>query len=227
MASIQSAQKYMNLMAEALQIVSKIIPQMFNQIFAAQEYEEISASVKAELDSYWSDDDDTLLNNIKNFLHTIQNEDNLNCRQIMAIAFCEWLDFRITYSRSELVGNGNRMYFSLFGLVPISANDYVTINSLNSNYEETGIWINPKFPIASPYIIRNEEIIKKDISNRDIFEGMNHSLNNCSYISYDSKNIVKNIIIPDTFLNQKEKTIFLSDFHQCPILKIYYALKIN
>ena len=60
MASIQSAQKYMNLMAEALQIVSKIIPQMFNQIFAAQEYEEISASVKAELDSYWSDDDHTL-----------------------------------------------------------------------------------------------------------------------------------------------------------------------
>ena len=212
MASIQSAQKYMNLMAEALQIVSKIIPQMFNQIFAAQEYEEISASVKAELDSYWSDDDDTLLNNIKNFLHTIQNEDNLNCRQIMAIAFCEWLDFRITYSRSEIVGNSKRMYFSLFGLVPISANDYVTINSLNSNYEETGIWINPKFPIASPYIIRNEEIIKKDISNRDIFEGMNHYLNNCSYISYDSKNIVKNIIIPDTFLNQKEKNYFSIGF---------------
>ena len=48
MASIQSTQKYMNIMAAALQIVTKI-PQTFNEIFASQDYEEISTFVTTTL----------------------------------------------------------------------------------------------------------------------------------------------------------------------------------
>lgn len=93
MTSTQSAQKYMNIMAIALQIVNNI-PQMFNQLFAAQDYEEVSSFVTTSLDAYWSDDNNSFLHNLEDFLQTIQKEKDLNRQQIMAIAFCLWLDFR-------------------------------------------------------------------------------------------------------------------------------------
>ena len=49
----------MNIMAAALQIVTKI-PQTFNEIFASQDYEEISTFVTTTLDAYWNDDNYSL-----------------------------------------------------------------------------------------------------------------------------------------------------------------------
>lgn len=211
MASIQSTQKYMNIMAAALQIVTKI-PQTFNEIFASQDYEEISTFVTTTLDAYWNDDNYSLLHNIDDFLQTIHEEKDSNRQQIMAISFCLWLDFRITYTRDENNIAGKRAYFSLASLVSISKDDYAVVDSLNTNYNKTGIWINPKFPIATPHIIRNEELFEKNISNRDIFEGINGLLKHCSYILYDNKNIIKNIIISDTFLTEKDDCSFSIGF---------------
>ena len=211
MASIQSTQKYMNIMAAALQIVTKI-PQTFNEIFASQDYEEISTFVTTTLDAYWNDDNYSLLHNIDDFLQTIHEEKDSNRQQIMAISFCLWLDFRITYTRDENNIAGKRAYFSLASLVSISKDDYAVVDSLNTNYNKTGIWINPKFPIATPHIVHNEEIFEKNISNRDIFEGINGSLKHCSYVSYDNKNIIKNIIISDTFLTEKDDCSFSIGF---------------
>lgn len=211
MASIQSTQKYMNIMAAALQIVTKI-PQTFNEIFASQDYEEISTFVTTTLDAYWNDDNYSLLHNIDDFLQTIHEEKDSNRQQIMAISFCLWLDFRITYTRDENNIAGKRAYFSLASLVSISKDDYAVVDSLNTNYNKTGIWINPKFPIATPHIIRNEELFKKNISNRDIFEGINGLLKHCSYVLYDNKNIIKNIIISDTFLTEKDDCSFSIGF---------------
>mgnify|MGYP004557862489 CR=1 FL=1 len=64
MTSKQSAQKYMNIMAIALQIVNNI-PQMFNQLFAAQDYEEVSSFVTTSLDAYWNDDNNSFLHNLE------------------------------------------------------------------------------------------------------------------------------------------------------------------
>ena len=67
MASIQSTQKYMNNMAAALQIVTKLT-QPFIEKFASQDYEEISTFVTTTLDAYWNDDNYSLLHNIDDFL---------------------------------------------------------------------------------------------------------------------------------------------------------------
>lgn len=77
MTSTQSAQKYMNIMAIALQIVNNI-PQMFNKLFAAQDYEEVSNFVTTSLDAYWNDDNNSFLHNLEDFLQTIQKEKDLN-----------------------------------------------------------------------------------------------------------------------------------------------------
>lgn len=182
MASIQSTQKYMNIMAAALQIVTKI-PQTFNEIFASQDYEEISTFVTTTLDAYWNDDNYSLLHNIDDFLQTIHEEKDSNRQQIMAISFCLWLDFRITYTRDENNIAGKRAYFSLASLVSISKDDYAV-----------------------------EELFEKNISNRDIFEGINGLLKHCSYVLYDNKNIIKNIIISDTFLTEKDDCSFSIGF---------------
>ena len=202
MASKKSAEKYMNLMAMGLEIVNTV-SMIFGQISAAQNYSEIFNSTTTQMSSYWCNDDNVFLNNIENFFQSIKENPDQISRQIMAIAFCQWLDFRITYNRNENTSKNERAYFSLYNLVPITKDTYTTIGSLNTNYKETGVWINPKFPIASPHIIRNEEIIEKNISNRDIFEGMNGSLKNCSYFLYNNKKLVKNIIIPGNFSNKK------------------------
>lgn len=207
MASKRSAENYMNIMAMGLKIVNTI-PIMFSQILAAQNYNEIANFVIEQMDSYWCDDDNLFLTSIEGFLQSIQKLTDETRKQIMAIEFCKWLDFKITYMRDENNSNGKRIYFSLFSLVPITKDDCITLNSLNLNYKEIGIWINPKFRIASPHITRNEKVLEKPIYNRDIFEGMNGSLKNCSYFPYNNKHLVKNIIISDNFLSQKTSPSF-------------------
>lgn len=199
MASKKSAQKYMNLMAMGLKIVNTISTMMFKQLSAVQNYDQTISFVDQQMNSYWCNDDDAFLNDIENFLQTINQNMDQTCKQIMAIAFCQWLDLRIIYSRNENDLNGERIYFSLYNLVPVTKDTYTIVDSLNTNYKETEIWINPKFPIASPHIIRNKEVFEKNISNRDIFEGINASLNNCSYFYYNNERQVRNIIVPGDF----------------------------
>ena len=207
MASRKSAEQYMNIMAMGLKIVDTISITPFNQIFALKKYEKISNLVETKMDSYWCNDDNLFLAKIKSFFLSIEENTDKDCKQIMAFAFCQWLDLKITYMKNEYNPQGNRIYFSLSNLVPLTSNNPVTLNSLNTNYQETGIWINPKFPIASPHITRNEKNIVKPVCNRDIFEGINGSLTNCSYILYDDKKIVKNIILSNSFLNNQKQQV--------------------
>lgn len=211
MACKKHAERYMNIMAKALQMIPKD-SHTCNQLFADQNYDEIFTFTKTQLDAYLDNDDEIFLNNLEKFLQDIIKETDKNRREIMSFAFCQWIDLKITYMRDENTIKGIRAYFSLFPLVPLRSNGNVIIGSLNTNYKETGICINPKFPVTSSHIKYNDEIIKRSLSNRDIFEGINGSLTNCSYIPYSNKNIVKNIILSDTFLNHKEKPIFCIAF---------------
>lgn len=203
MTTADCARKYMDILALGLSIVNTF-PAAYNQIFAVQNFESITEEIRTRMDLGWCEDNIKFINNIETILQSIKNENHIERKIVMAWEFCRWLDFKITYSRIENNENGERKFFSLYSLIPLSSNNYVEIESMNTNWEETGIWINPKFGIALPYVVRGNENIKKKLANRDAFEGINGSLQNCSYLLWDNKNKVKNIIISNDFLSEKE-----------------------
>ena len=107
--------------------------------------------------------------------------------------------------------NGKRQYVSLYHIINTESNKIVHIGAVNSNYNETKIWINPKFQVCHPYIMHDGSRANRDISNRDIFEGINGSLNNCCYFVFDNKNYISNVILPSDFLCD-EKTFLRIGF---------------
>lgn len=210
MSTIDSAKRYMNIMALGLKIVSMFCAP-FNQIFSIRNYKQIAEFIKNKMDSYWCTDNERFLEDIENFLRDIEKEETED-KIVMALEFCKWLDFKITYLKNENNSNGDRQFFSLYWLVQFSDNRYAEIDALNTNWRETGIWINPKFEIASPYIICEGISVQKNIANRDAFEGINGILKNCSYIFWSEKNKVKNIIVSNDFLYEKDNDRFTIAF---------------
>lgn len=203
MTTTNSASRYMDILAVGLKIID-MFPAAYNQIFAIQNYEEIAESVKNKLDSYWCEDNEQFLKNIEQLLVIIEHESELERKYVMAMEFCRWLDFKITYMQNENNELGERQFFSLYWLIPVLSDCYVEVGALNTNWEKTGIWINPKFRIASPHVKRKEVSIERAVANRDVFEGINGILVNCSYMPCDNKNKVKNIIISNDFMCDKE-----------------------
>lgn len=204
MQSLDNEKWYINILASALSIVEEC-DEIIGEIDAASNYSKYSQDMKNKLDSILSWEDIKFLENLANILEEIKTLDGEK-KVIYAIEFCKWLDFRITYIRKETdLKNGNRQYVSLYHLIDTESNKIVRIGALNSNYGETKIWINPKFQVCHPYVIRDGNKEEKNISSRDIFEGINGSLNNCCYFSFDNKSYVSNVIIPsDVLCNEKK-----------------------
>lgn len=206
MTTIDHAQRYMDILAVGLQIVGSFTDE-FNMIYAIRDYENITENVKKQLSSFWENDNDRFLDKAETLLRIILGEENESRRIVMAFAFCDYMDSRLTYLRQEENDKGERIYFSLHCMVPVLNNKCVEIGALNKNWEETGIWINPKFSISFPHVVINGENTEKRISNRDIFEGMNGILQNCSYVLWNNKCNVKNIIIAKEFSEKSSKFI--------------------
>ena len=204
MQSLDNEKKYINILANALCIVEKC-GEIIGEIDAASNYSKYSQYIKDKLDSILVWDDKQFLDDLNHILEEIEASDGEE-KVIYAVEFSKWLDFHITYMKKETdLKNGNRQYVSLCHIVNTENNKIVRIGALNSNYNETKIWINPKFQVCHPYVMRDGNREERDISNRDIFEGINGSLNNCCYFVFDNKNYVSNVIIPsDVLCNEKK-----------------------
>ncbi len=205
--SLNSEKMYINILASSLGIVQKY-DWMIGEIDAAINYSKYAMYIIKKLDSCLVWDDDQFLDELKHILEEIETsmgEEQL----IYAIEFCKWLDFHITYVREETdlknKKSGKRYYVSLYHLVNTESNKIVRIGALNSNYNDTKIWINPKFPVCYPYVIRDGKKEDYDFSSRDAFEGINGSLNNCCYFVFDDKNYISNVILPSDFLSNDKK----------------------
>jgi len=106
-----------------------------------------------------------------------------------------WLDQHLSYQSEE-------DKVSLYPICPINQAKPVVVYSLNSNCEETGIWINPKLKIHQTV----DEITgepRSSMVNRSAFMGINSDLHNVSYTKWDGKRI-KNVIVPESALKDKE-----------------------
>lgn len=198
------AEKYMNIMALALSLISRFKINV-SEIRAYRNYSIIAERQKTILDSLWEASKDDFIDAINEALEKIQQIQSDLEKKICLMEFCVWLDLRITYASEENNSEGTRQFVSLYPIIPITASAYIEIGALNTNWKDTNIWINPKFSIADTHVIRNGISKKKKISNRDIFDGLNGILENCSYIECDKKKRIRNIIIPTSCFGEQEK----------------------
>lgn len=180
MPTKEEAQMYMNTLAEYLKIVEEF-PRPFNEITTIYGYETIATETVNRMDRIWEQGLEDFFFYIADFLKEVENSENQSSKFIQAIEVCKWMDMRITY----LIQYDTTKEFSLWPLVPLSGDCPVKVGALNTNYEETGIWINPKYEILSTYILREGEVQEKKIANRDAFRNANGFLKNCRLYSLE------------------------------------------
>ena len=119
-------------------------------------------------------------------------------RACFAFAICMWLDSKITYELDDYEG----MILVVLALAP---DGFTVVNSLNDNYEETKIWINPKFQAHNSYDEETHETRSAAIGFS--FTGINGALKNISYYRYDGTFRIRNVI-----LNEKDKSEYKNGF---------------
>lgn len=201
--SLDNEIEFLNILASSLSLVHKG-DLIIGEIDAASNYLRYAQYIKDKADLILVLDDSHLLKELKHILKEIEEskgEEGL----IYAIEFCKWLDFHITYVKKETDSkNGERQYVSLYHLIDIETKQVVHIGALNTNYKDTKIWINPKLQVSTPYVMREGNRVEQDVSNRDVFEGINGILKNCCYFIFDGKTYISNVILPsDFFPNEK------------------------
>lgn len=218
MVTRTQAIEYVNLLARALSVVSEF-PSAYNRIFAIKNFAALRKETREQLEAAWSEDTEVLLKKLNDVLAEIEQETERGHRIAGAFAFCEWLDFHMTYGKAKR----RQKLFSLWALIPYTCNEWVIVEALNDNYEKTGIWINPKFKVAQPYVERGEEVVSRSVANRDVFEGVNGWLENCSYIPWNTKNKVKNVIIAYdvTLMSDKLRIAFAPMTDRKDVIKLY------
>jgi len=144
------AQKYIDLLAEACQVLVSAPDYQLYLLGAASGKADIEVYVKSKFDSALGKDVQVLWDIIRKLLSEMINKSQ-NDMYLYAAAICQCMDQRICYadvaSDPLLAWDGSKMH--LHSLIPIrTAQKPVVIASLNSNYRETKICIAPKFPVS-------------------------------------------------------------------------------
>ena len=137
-------------------------------------------------------------------------------RCIKALAICLWLEGNITYG--DRSASGERSYFSVNGLLQFDGvNKIIAIDSMNTNYEETGIQIIPKFEICRHWSDEGKitDTIKPNpYANRDIFSGLNGKTKKISFVNYKKNFYIHNLILPFRFAPDAEAELNIAF---CPL----------
>lgn len=186
---------FMNILADLLCYMQGFT-MPFQMIHALADFECIGERICKELEKIVVQNDDLdvflkLLHEKARQIVTEESQENM----LSAYHMCIWMDRRLTYEDiSEKDSEGK---FSIYNLIPMRVYSYNEIDSLNDNYKEIGIWINPKLPIfKSVSLLDNGEERERSTSNRDAFTGLNGELYNVCYFVWKSDYVIHNIIIP-------------------------------
>ncbi|WP_022768207.1 hypothetical protein [Butyrivibrio sp. NC2007] len=186
-----------NLLSIALSILYEFGDDHFTDLFSLENFEEEEESYETLLDSRWNGN----LTEFNAFLEGTVNNlkySNEQSRFIKAYTIAKWLDDKFTYLKpSKAVG-----MISLWELCSVNDTTYIEVGALNSNFRETKIWINPKFPIRTVYDVMDPERPKR-LANRDSFYELNGMLTNYSYFRWDGTRTIKNIIVSDEAILDK------------------------
>lgn len=180
----------MNILAALIGYVNKFsLP--FRLIHGLVGFECMGEEICREMRALWDKSSiDDFLKSLKSKLKSIQSRENQK-NMLTAYHMCMWLDQMLTY---EEMAMGK---LSIYAIVPLRAFSYIEIDTLNDNYEDTGICINPKLPIFKTAMLLDDgTVAEKNLAGRESFFGMNGELRNIGYYEWNKKHIVHNIIIP-------------------------------
>ncbi len=186
-----------NLLSIALSVLYEFGDDHFTDLFSLENFEEEETEYETLLDDEWNGD----LAKFNFFLEKIVNnlkQSKEQSRFIKAYTIAKWLDDMFTYLKpSKAVGK-----ISLWELCGVNDTTYTEVGALNSNFCETKVWINPKFPIRTAYDVVDSQRPKR-LANRDSFFELNGILKNYSYFRWDGTRTIKNIIISDEAILDK------------------------
>lgn len=181
----------MNMVATVIGYISKF-PLPFQLLHGVLGFEFIEESVRREMNVCFGQslNIDIFLKEFQKKVKQIVAEENQK-NMLTAYHTLMWLDQMLTY---EDISTGK---LSIYGLIPLRAFSYVEIDTLNDNYEETGICINPKLPVFRASMrLSNGTEKERTAASRGAFVGINGELRNISYYEWNKKCIVHNIVIP-------------------------------
>jgi len=205
-----AAQAYVDLMAEALQILSSATEYQLYLIGAASGKAEIGEYVRERFIGAEGQAVQVLLDIIHALLAETAGKP-ANERFTYAAAVCLCMDQRICYTDVSFdpltVWQGGKM--NLHSLVPIrTARQPVVLASLNRNHQETGICIAPKFPVSGASMPGDANGPSRRLSARNALYGINGKLENVIYypISGDTPS-VRHIFLPERLSQDAGKPI--------------------
>lgn len=210
MAQGTVAQEYIDLMAEAFQVLALVSDYQLYLLGAASGKAGIETYVKSKFDDAQGQNVQVLLNIIQELLVEMmgKSEDD---RYTFAVAICQCMDKKIWYADIAtdplLAWDGNKM--NLDSLVPIrTAKQPIVISSLNRNYQKTKICIAPKFPVSGASMPGDSDGPSRRLSTRNALYGINGKLENVSYypLTEDSPSVC-HIILPEKLSQDEKKCI--------------------
>lgn len=186
---------FMNILAKLFAYLQRFT-MPFQMIHALADFECVGERIRHELEKiiFQNDDLDDFLQLLHQKVCGIVSEQNQESI-LSAYHMCIWMDQRLTYE--DISKKDTKGKLSIYDLIPMRAYSYNEIDSLNDNYEEVGIWINPKLPIfKSVSLLDNGEERDRITSNRHAFSELNGELCNICYFVWKPYYVIHNIIIP-------------------------------
>lgn len=206
MSANDNQKRYMNCLAELLNIVNKF-PLCINQLSSVQGYKAVAAGIKETLDHLWSQGFDSFFLGLDELIASLKSSPNGE-HYVGAAAAALWMDQRISYQ--EQAGEQS---ISLYSMVPLSGDQPVFVDKLNTNDKVTGIQLHPRFEVCKVYNQHTKEF--ESFANRDIYYGLNGQMNHVSYVSYDEHQIIHNVVVPYEYEREREDGGFRIAF--CPM----------
>lgn len=161
-------------------------------------YAKESDIIRTELDRVWESGPDEFVSGLEDIIDRVNDSDYV-LKVIQSYEICKWMDSHIGYRDDT----DQKAYFSINALCRVNGLKHTEIGTLNSNYKETCIWINPKFGIRPAFNTDNKKK-NRSIANRDVFNGLNGTLAHISYMRWDGTKNVRNIILPPNRFKVKE-----------------------
>lgn len=193
------SQIFMDLLAKALSVYSSYSDLDNDRIGSIPTFQKISSSVTNYLDSIWEQDENSFLKNLEKYICRIQKTAD-NKKYIMIKDVCLWMDQHILHDVED-----SERGISLWKLTHGGETPRIC-GALNSNYDDTSIWINPKYSVRPSLDIDNTQE-EKSVANKNVFHGLNGELTNISYFVKDELQDyeIVNVILERNHWERKEK----------------------
>lgn len=182
-------------MAKALCVADQF-PTPFQQMTACQDYDRITKATITALDLAWDKGISSLLTYLELAVQATEQRRRTE-DYIRAAEICRWMDRRISYL--AVAGSNG---FSIYKLLPYSEVQSIRTDALNTNYNETGIQLHPRYAVTRFY--DQEAGRLRSFGNRDAFKGLNGWLQNICYTHWDSRCEIHHVVVPYNYVKDKE-----------------------